>query len=65
MFDSLKGTFDLINAQLKPKYLTNFMVHDVECPRHRMRHMVRKIVDTTDNAILRACVDMDFTVVFD
>lgn len=56
----------MTNAQLKPSYLTNFMVHDVEFPRHRMRHMVRKVVDkNTENTILRACIDMEFTVVFD
>lgn len=60
-----QGTFEMVNAQLKPEYLTNFMVHDTDFPRHRMRHMIRKIVDNTDNTIIRACLDVEFTVVFD
>lgn len=56
----------MTNAQLKPEFLTNFMVHDTGFPRHRMRHMLRKMIDdTTEHTILRACVEMEFTLVFD
>lgn len=58
----------MVNAQLKPSYLTDFMVHDVAFPKHRMRHMVRKFVDKsqkTEDTILRACIDVEFNVVFD
>lgn len=52
------------NARLKPEYLTNFMVHDVEYPKHRMIHMTRKPIEGTDDVVLRACIDIEFTIFF-
>lgn len=61
----LQGDFELINAKLKVEYLTNYMVHDVDFPRHHMRHMIHKKLPGSDEVAIRACVDMEFTVIFD
>lgn len=60
-----QGTFELTNARLKLEYLSNFMVHDVDFPRHRMRHMLRKVLSGTEDTVLRACIDMEWTLLFD
>ncbi|XP_031627241.1 uncharacterized protein LOC116343360 [Contarinia nasturtii] len=60
----MTGTFELKNAKLKPEYLTNYMVHDVDFPRHRMIHMVRKAIEGSDEVPIRACIDMEFNIIF-
>lgn len=60
----LSGLFELKKATLKPEYLTNFMVHDVDYPRHRMVHMIRKTIEGSSELITRACTDLEFTIFF-
>lgn len=60
-----QGEFEINNAKLKLSYLTNYMVHDVDFPRHRMIHVLRKNLEGFDEPPLRFCLDMEFTLVFD
>lgn len=61
---SMQGNFELKNARMKPEYLTNFMKQDTDYPRHRMIHMVKKNIEGTDDLIIRACINLEFTVIF-
>lgn len=60
-----KGVFPFTNARLEPEYLTDFMTHDINFPRHRMRFALRKVHDNIEDTILRACVDVWFDIIFD
>lgn len=52
------------NARLKPEYLTQFMIEDVEHARHRMQILVMKKGKTEAENVVRACFNIEFDLVF-
>lgn len=52
------------NARLKPEYLTQFMIQDVEHARHRMQILVIKKGKTEAENVFRACFNIEFDLVF-
>lgn len=52
------------NARLKPEYLTDFMVEDVEHARHRMQILIKKKGATEAENLLRMCLNIEFDLIF-
>lgn len=59
-----QGEFKLDNACLKPEYLTQFMVADVEHARHRMKILILKKGNIEAENVVRACINVEFDLVF-
>lgn len=60
-----QGDFTMDNARLRLEYLDKYMIQDREFNRHRMHLIINKEGKNGAPHIARACINVEFDIIFD